>query len=105
MAKFEEVYTFQCKIFEPETSELSEKELKTLLKQLYGYFPSTNEVGNNKKPYNTDLDYSKKWYKCYDHLLNLLTMKKQESRYKVSCWLSSFALLISLASVWLSYSH
>jgi hypothetical protein len=99
MATFKDVYNFQCKIFEPETSEFSEKELKAMLKELYEYFPHTNKEDGDKQPYDTDNDYSKKWYKCYDHLLNLLTIKKQESRYKISFWLSIFALVISVAGV------
>jgi hypothetical protein len=99
MATFKDVYNFQCKVFKPETSEFSEKELKAMLKELYEYFPHTNKGDGDKQPYDTDNDYSKKWYKCYDHLLNLLTIKKQESRYKISLWLSIIALVISVAGV------
>ncbi|WPC74948.1 hypothetical protein [Vibrio porteresiae] len=99
MAKFKDVYNFECKVFEPETSELSVKELKVMLKQLYEYFPYLDEGDGNKKPYDTDKDYSKKWFKCYDHLLNLLSMKKQESRYKLSLTLSIVAIVISVIGV------
>lgn len=99
MAQIKDVYNFQCKVFEPATSELSEKELKSLLKQLYEYFPYTDKGDGNKEPYATDNDYSKKWYKCYDHLLNLLSMKKQESRYKLSLTLSIVAIVVSLIGV------
>ncbi|HGS5804777.1 TPA: hypothetical protein ACMD0U_001035 [Vibrio parahaemolyticus] len=99
MAKFKDVYNFQCKVFEPETSELSMKELKVMLKQLYEYFPYVDKGDDNKEPYATDNDYSKKWFKCYDHLLNLLSMKKQEFRYKLSLTLSIVAILISVIGV------
>jgi hypothetical protein len=99
MPTIDEVYNFQCKVFEPETADLSEKELKEMLKQLYACFPYTEKKDGNKEPYATDLDYSKKWFKCYDHLLNLLTMKRQESRYKVSFWLSVTALVVSVCGV------
>ncbi|USR78199.1 hypothetical protein NGM67_10610 [Photobacterium damselae] len=99
MAKLKDVYNFQCKVFEPATSELSEKELKIMLKQLYEYFPYTYDGDGNKKPYATDNDYSKKWYKCYDHLLSLLSMKKQEFRYKLSLILSIVAIVVSVIGV------
>ncbi|WP_305846317.1 hypothetical protein [Photobacterium kishitanii] len=101
MVKIKDVYNFQCKVFEPDTSELSEKELKKMLKQLYDYFPYiyTDKDEGNKEPYSTDNDYSKKWYKCYDHLLNLLSMRKQESRYKLSLTLSIVAIVISVIGV------
>ncbi|OOE95662.1 hypothetical protein BZG78_14945 [Salinivibrio sp. MA351] len=99
MTKLKDVYNFQCKVFEPETSELSVKELKVMLKQLYEYFPYTDKGDGNKQPYDTDNDYSKKWFKCYDHLLNILSMKKQEFRYKLSLSLSIVAIVISVIGV------
>lgn len=102
MAQFKDVYNFQCKVFEPATSELSEKELKIMLKQLYEHFPYRDKGDGNKEPYATDNDYSKKWYKCYDHLLNLLSMKKQEFRYKLSLTLSIVAVVVSVIGVTVS---
>lgn len=99
MPSLEEVYNFQCKVFEPATSELSKKELKAMLKKLYDYFPHTDKGNGNKEPFDTDNDYSKKWYKCYDHLLNLLSMKKQELRYKLSLILSIVAIAVSVIGV------
>lgn len=99
MQTTDKVYNFQCKVFEPETADLSEKELKEMLKQLYAYFPHTNKKDGNKELFETDSEYSKKWFKCYDHLLNLLTMKRQESRYKISLWLSVTALVVSVCGV------
>jgi hypothetical protein len=99
MTQIKDVYNFQCKVFEPATSELSEKKLKLMLKQLYDNFPYTDKGDGNKEPYNTDNEYSKKWYKCYGHLLNLLSMKKQESRYKLSLTLSIIAVVTSVIGV------
>lgn len=99
MSIIDDVYNFQCKVFEPETADLSEEELKNMLKQLYVYFPYTEKKDGSKEPYATDSEYSKKWFKCYDHLLNLLTMKRQESRYKVSFRISVTALVVSICGL------
>ena len=98
MPTFDEVYNFECKVFEPETAELSQKEIKSMLKQLYKYFPYTEHKGN-RKPYDADSDYSKKWFQSYNHLLMLLDMKKQEAKHNISMWLSVIAIVVSVASV------
>lgn len=99
MADLKQVYNFQCEVFEPKTANLSEKELKVKLAQLYGYFPFTNKGDGNKEPYEVDSNYSKIWFKCYDHLLNLITMRKQELKYRISFWTSIVALVISVVSI------
>lgn len=98
MATFKEVHNFECKVFEPETAELSQKEIKTMLKQLYKYFPYTEHEGN-REPYEPSSDYSKKWFQSYNHLLMLLDMKKHEKKHNLSMWLSIIAILVSVTSV------
>ncbi len=99
MPSFTEVYNLQCKIFEPATANLSEKELNNLLMQLYEYFPFYDQGEGNKKPYDTDQDHSKKWFLAYNHLLKLLEMRRQESKYKTSLYISISAIIISIAGL------
>ncbi|SFJ83515.1 hypothetical protein [Methylophaga sulfidovorans] len=98
MSTFDEVYDFECKVFEPETAELSQKEIKSMLQQLYKYFPYTEHEGK-RKPYEPSSDYSKKWFQSYNHLLMLLDMKKQEAKHNISMWLSVLAIVVSVTSV------
>lgn len=91
MAKITDVNNFKCKVFEPETAELSHQELKVMLKQLYAYYPhtvSSDDAGS---------DYSKQWFQCYDHLLMLIDMRKQERKFNISIWISILALVVSIA--------
>lgn len=98
MATFKEVYNFECKVFEPATADLSQKELKNMLKQLYEYFPYTEHEGY-RKPYEPSSDYSQKWFQSYNHLLMLLDMRKQEVKHNISMWLSVLAIVVSVAGV------
>jgi len=98
MPTFKEVYEFECKAFEPATAELSQKELKSMLKQLYEYFPYTEHEGE-RKPYSPSGDYSKKWFQSYNHLLMLIDMRKQEAKHNISMWLSIIAIVVSVAGV------
>jgi len=98
MPTFDEVYNFECKVFEPETADLSEKELKDMLKKLYKYFPYTEHDGN-RKPYDPSDDYSKKWFQSYKHLLMLLDMRRQQAKHNMSMWLSVIAIAVSVSGV------
>ncbi len=98
MATFDEVYNFECKVFEPETADLSKKEIRKMLKQLYEYFPYTEHEGN-RKPYEPSSDYSKKWFQSYNHLLMLLDMKKQDTKHNISMLLSIIAIVVSISAV------
>lgn len=104
MVKIKNVYNLECKIFEPATADLSQNDLKKLLKQLYAYFPYTDKIDGNKEPYETDNDYSKKWFQAYKHLLMLLEMKKQESKQNISMWISIIAILVSIFGVVVKFS-
>lgn len=99
MSLFKDVYNLECKIFEPATADLSQKEIKGLLKELYSCFPYTDKGEGNKQPYETDNDYSKKWFQAYNHLLMLLEMRKQESKHNISIWLSIIAIVVSIVGV------
>ena len=94
----DEVYNFECKIFEPETSDFSQKEIKNMLKKLYEYFPYMEHEGK-RTPYEPSSNYSKKWFQSYNHLLMLLDMKKQEVKHNIFMWLSVIAIVVSVASV------
>lgn len=97
MAKITDVNNFKCKVFEPETAELSHQELKVMLKQLYAYYPRTVSSDGDRKPYDAGSDYSKQWFQCYDHLLMLIDMRKQERKFNISIWISILALVVSIA--------
>jgi len=97
VAKITDVNNFKCKVFEPETAELSHQELKVMLKQLYAYYPHTVSSDGDRKPYDAGSDYSKQWFQCYDHLLMLIDMRKQERKFNISIWISILALVVSIA--------
>lgn len=99
MATFDEVYNFECKVFEPETADMSQKEIREMLKKLYEYFPYMQKGEGVREPYAADSDYSKKWFQAYEHLLMLLEMRKQEAKHNISMWLSIVAIVVSLAGV------
>ncbi|HAT8543972.1 TPA: hypothetical protein I7198_19285 [Vibrio vulnificus] len=99
MAKIVDENNFKCKVFEPETAELSHRELKVMLKQLYTYYPYIKTSDGNRKPYDAGNDYSKQWFQCYDHLLMLIDMRKQEKKFNISIWLSIIALVVSIAGI------
>lgn len=99
MAEFKDVYNLECKIFEPATADFSQNKIKGLLKELYAYFPYTDKGNGDKEPYETNNDYSKKWFQAYNHLLMLLEMKKQEQKHNVSMWLSITAIFVSSIGV------
>jgi hypothetical protein len=88
-----------CKIFTPATSELSLTELKALLTELLKDFPVENQVDNNKKAYDVDSQYAKKWFVAYNHLLFLVDMKRQDSKYNTSLILSWTAIIISVLAI------
>lgn len=104
MTIIKDVYNLECKIFEPATADISQKEIKGLLKELYACFPYIDKSDGNKEPYDTDNDYSKKWFQAYNHLLMLLEMRKQESKHNISMWLSIIAIVVSIASVVVRFS-
>ncbi|AUL95739.1 TPA: hypothetical protein I7745_23005 [Vibrio vulnificus] len=99
MATIAEVNNFKCKVFDPETSELSHQELKTMLKQLYVYYPYTKTAEGNREPYGASSDYSKEWFQCYHHLLMLIDMRRQERKFSISIWISILALAVSILGV------
>ncbi|QXO18027.1 hypothetical protein [Vibrio ostreae] len=96
MANIKDVNNFKCKVFEPETAELSHRELKGMLRQLYEYYPKTVSSDGTRKPYDANSDYSKQWFQCYNHLLMLINMRKQERKFNISIWLSILALAVSI---------
>lgn len=104
MILLKDVYNLECKIFEPATADLSQKEIKVLLKQLYECFPYTDKGEENKEPYETSNDYSKKWFQAYNHLLMILEMRKQESKHNLSIWLSIIAIVVSVIGVAVRFS-
>ena len=103
MANFKDVYEFECKVFEPQTADLPQKEIKAMLKQLYQYFPYI-ESEEGKKPYDSSSEYSKKWFQSYSHLLMLLDMKRQEAKHNISMWLSIIAIVVSVTGVLVRFS-
>lgn len=104
MNLLKDVYNLECKIFEPATADLSQREIKALLMQFYECFPYTDKGEGNKEPYATDSDYSKKWFQTYNHLLMLLEMRKQESKHNISMWLSTIAIVVSVVGVVVRFS-
>nr|VVV03971.1 hypothetical protein AW0309160_01354 [Aliivibrio wodanis] len=104
MAKIKDVNNFKCKVFEPKTAEMSHKELKEMLKQLYEYYPFILSSEGDKTPYDTGSDYSKQWFQCYDHLLMLIDMQKQESKFHISIWISILALTVSVVGMIIRFS-
>lgn len=99
MANIQEVYNFRCKVFSPDTADLSAKELKKLLKELYSYYPYTDKGNGNREPFCSDSSYSKGWFLCYDHLLMLLEQRQQEFKHNLSIWFSIIAIVVSISGV------
>lgn len=95
---FAELYEFQCNVFEPKTADFSTKELMVLLKKLLNNFPHTDIEGGNRKPYSPTMDESVIWFKCYDHIITLISIKRDESKSNRTFWISIAAILVSLAS-------
>ena len=90
-----EIDSFCCDVFRPDTADLSEKELKVKLKRLFELYPYNNFSDGTSRPVDPGSEYPKKWFQCYDHLLKLLEIKRQDSKFKLSLIISITALIIS----------
>lgn len=95
---FEELYELQCKVFEPATADFSMSELKGLLNELLDSFPHVDDGKGNRRPYKPSQDESVMWFKCYDHIITLISLKRDESKNNRTFWISIVAILVSLAS-------
>ncbi len=103
MSKFKDVYNLQSQIFKPETLDLSEKELKKLMRKLLEYQTFTVDKGGSSEPYDIDSPYSKKWFKAYEHLLVLISMKQQNFKYYLSLILSIIAIVITGFGLYINF--
>ncbi len=95
---FVENREFQCRVFSPDNVELSVGELKKLLKDLLEKFPHTVDKSGNRTPYDPNMPDSIVWFKCYDHIITLISIKRDESKNNRTFWISIVAILVSLAS-------
>lgn len=95
---FEELYELQCKVFEPATAYFSMRELKGLLNELLDSFPHVDDGKGNRKPYSPTMGESVIWFKCYEHIITLINLKRDESKNNRTFWISIVAILVSLAS-------
>lgn len=98
MANITEVNNFKCKVFEPETAGMSYSELREMLNKLYGYYPYIESPESGRRPYDADSDYSKQWFQCYNHLLMLINMRKQDGKHRFSIGISILALVVASIS-------
>lgn len=93
---FKELYALQCKVFEPATADFSMRELKSLLNELLDSFPHVDDGKGNRRPYKPSDDHSVMWFKCYDHLITLMNIKRDESKNRRAFWISIIALVVSV---------
>ena len=92
---FDELYELQCKVFEPATADFSMSELKSLLSDLLKKFPHIVDDNGKRKPYKSGEDESVMWFKCYDHVITLINIKRDESTNNKAFWISVLALIFA----------
>lgn len=98
---FGELYELQCKVFDPETADFSKHELKGLLKDLLNSFPHIIDAEGNRKPYKPDVDESVMWFKCHDHIITLISIKRDEAKKNGTFWISIIAIIVSVTSAFI----
>ncbi len=95
---FGDLYELQCKVFEPATADFSIHELKGLLNSLLNSFPHTVDDKGNRRPYKPGMDESIMWFKCYDHVITLMNLKRDELKNRRTFWISIIALVVSVVT-------
>lgn len=56
------------------------------------------DKSGNRTPYDPNMPDSIVWFKCYDHIITLISIKRDESKNNRTFWISIVATLASLAS-------